>query len=225
MISTVVENIATLLNAIKNDPVNTVLVLVFFLILGVLKSVFSQIKLEHILKNTLNNRIKFIVSQLDNEFLSNEERHRLSRQYTQLVNQRMYGIENRHIQDEVIKIIDHSSEIKSNKYFSMHRHYLSMNDAGEVFINPKKITERYLEAATFVGLGVIIIFFAIFVGTHATAPGLLFLVVGVLFYVLGLGHFPVGKWGRRKAEKEIDDFYQQQKARITRASVSDTNQP
>ncbi|MDE1190061.1 MAG: hypothetical protein PW844_26965 [Pantoea sp.] len=221
----VVEHIDTLLAAIQAHPFYTLLLLVLFPVLGMLKSMFSDIKGEHIFKNSLNNRIKFVASQLDNEFLSNEDRSRLAQQYIQLVNQRMYGIENRHIQDEVIKIIDRSSEIRSNKYFVMHRHYLSVNVEGELFINPKKIRERYIEAFCLVGVGVAIIFFAIFVGIRAEVPGLLFLVVGMILYILGLGHFPVGKLGRRRAEKEIENYYQQQKARIERASVIEANQP
>ncbi|PKH25263.1 hypothetical protein CIG19_05355 [Enterobacterales bacterium CwR94] len=178
-------------------------------IMGFFKWLLRGITAEHLFQNTLNNRLKSLKNELKDTPLDAAHQARLKRDYATLFNQKTYGIKNPAIQREVIKIIEHSSEITRQKHFAAHQHTLSLDAQGKVFINSHKVTERILEAWALLAAGLAMLGIGVLMGAANLPLGIAIIALGLLLYFMSLTHFPMNKRMRKRAQAEIDHYYRE----------------
>lgn len=208
MYASVIENIDKLLSTYEHSPLFFMLIVGLFFVAGILRWLSKNIKGEHLFQHTINNKMRFIKNELREALVSEREQAQLTSRYITLLNQKIYGIKNSAIQQEVIKIIDTSSEITNFRYFAVHQYTLSLSRNGRLYFNREKINSRFFTAIALLicslcllALGFLMIYASLFIG-------LVVCMLSLILYFAGLDHFPASPGMRKRAEKEIEKYYQ-----------------
>ena len=203
-----VESIERLTSLLERSPLDVVMAVILLTIFYVIRRIAKNIKIEHVFQHTLSNKIKLLKNEINNEFIEEEEAEHLKKRYATLLNQRVYGIKNRIIQREVIGVINCSSEITDFKYFAVHQYVLSIDNGGKLYFNKSKISSRICTAFMLLVTGLAALALGIFIMSAGSFFGLFISFLGLLLYFAGLVHFPANSGMRKRAEKEIANYYQ-----------------
>lgn len=208
MYASVIENIDKLLSTYEHSPLFFMLIVGLFFVAGILRWLSKNIKGEHLFQHTINNKMRFIKNELSEGLVSEREQAQLTSRYITLLNQKIYGVKNSAIQQEVIKIIDTSSEITNFRYFAVHQYTLSLSRNGRLYFNREKINSRFFTAIALLicslcllALGFLMIYASLFIG-------LMVCTLSLILYFAGLDHFPASPGMRKRAEEEIEKYYQ-----------------
>ncbi|WP_141629800.1 hypothetical protein [Pantoea sp. Sc1] len=208
MQSSVINNIDKITTAYEHNPLSVIAIISFVFIVGFLRWLAKNIKVEHLFQHTLSNKIRFIGDVLKEGVIDEQQRLELEKRHATLLNQKIYGVKNSFIQREVINIIDNSSEINNFNYFAAQQYALSINREGRIYVNKRKIKNRICEAVALSIIGLVALFLGLLLSHASLVLGLAVCLCGLIFYFAGLGHFPVGRRIRKQAEKEIENYYQ-----------------
>jgi len=206
--ASVINNIDNLIAAFERNPLSIVAVFLLLAMAAIFRWLAKDIKVEHLFQHTLSNKLRFIKNELKEGLIEDQQRAQLRQRYATLLNQKIYGIKNSFIQQEVINIIDKSTEIKDLKYFSIHQYILSIDGEGRLYFNRHKIKARIIDSFSLLGIGLLVLVLGFWIIFHGSAFGLALCVLGIILYFGGLGHFPASLSMRKRAEKEIANYYQ-----------------
>lgn len=203
--------IAEVTQSLEQHPWWTLLAVVLLVVIPLLLKWFcSELKLEHLLQNTLNNRIKFIKGELKDNLMSEEQRADYQAHYHRLLNQKTYGIKKPHLQAELAGVIHSSSDILDVKYFRPHQYILSLNEDKQVFVDGKKVSQRRIEACVLIAMGITLIVLGLAVIQVYSPTGIFIMALGLLLYFATLRHFPANSRVRKHLQTQIDTHYSQQ---------------
>lgn len=216
MDSLFVEAIERLTSLLERSPLDVMLAVILLTLFYMFRRVAKDIKIEHVFQHTLSNKIKILKNEINNGIIEKEEAAHLKQRYATLLNQKVYGIKNRIVQQEVIGVIDGSSEITDFKYFSVHQYVLSVDNDGKLYFNKSKIKSRIFTAFMLLATGLAALALGIFIISAGSFFGLVISFLGLLLYFAGLVHFPANSGMRKRAEKEIAHYYQHRDAAQTR---------
>ncbi|MFB6326690.1 hypothetical protein ACE8EZ_11390 [Pantoea deleyi] len=201
------DKINILTSLLEKSPLYVLMAVVILTVCAIFLRMAKDLKFEHVFRHTLNNKIRFIKNEIAEGILEEEKEH-LKQCYITLLNQKIYGIKNKTMQKEVINIIDKSVEIKDFKYFSIHQYILSINDEGQLFFSKSKIKARAMDAFALLFLGLLMLALGFWIIYQGSLFGLVACLLGITLYFGGLFHFPASRHMRKRAEKEIADYYQ-----------------
>lgn len=208
MQSSFINNINELTTAFERNPFSLIAVVLFLILADVIRRITRDIKLEHVFQHTLNNKIRFIKDEIREGIIDELQQVKLKQRYTTLLNQKLYGVKNRRVQQEVINIIDKSDEIKGFKYFAIHQYVLNINSDGRLYFNKNKIKGRIFDGFAFLTIGLSALGLGFFILYASITVGLVVCLLGMILYFAGLSHFPASPTMRKRAEKEIENYYQ-----------------
>lgn len=210
-----VETLERLTSLLERSPLNVMLAVILLTLFYLCRRIAKNIKIEHVFQHTLSNKIKLLKNKINDGVIEKEESTHLKNRYVTLSNQQIYGIKNRIIQQEVIGIINHSSEITDFKYFAVHQYVLSIDNGGKLYFNKSKISSRTCTAFMLLVIGLAALALGIFIMSAGSFFGLFISFLGLLLYFAGLVHFPDNSGMRKRAEKEIAHYYQHRDAAET----------
>lgn len=205
---TFVNDIVELAAMLKQSPLYVILAIGIFTILWVFLRITKDIKFEHLFQHTISNKLCFIKKELKEGVIDEQQQIQLRQRYDTLLNEKIYGVKNSFIQREVINIISGSSEIKDFKYFAGHKYVLSVDSEGRLFFNRKKIKARIIDGVALLIIGLSALFLGIIMLKASLIFGLFVCLPGIIIYFSGLGYFPASHNIRKRAEKEIANYYQ-----------------
>ncbi|KQN64429.1 MULTISPECIES: hypothetical protein [unclassified Erwinia] len=203
--------VAEVTQSLEQHPLWTLLAVLLLVVIPLLMKWFcSELKLEHLLQYTLNNRIKFIKGELKDNLMSEEQRADYQAHYHRLLNQKTYGIKNPQLQAELAGVIRSSSDILDVKYFRPHQYILSLNENKRVFVDGKKVSQRRIEACVLIAMGITLIVLGLAVIQLYAPMGIFIMALGLLLYFATLGHFPANFRVRKHLQAQFDTHYSQQ---------------
>lgn len=212
MNSSYVEVIDKLTSLLERSPLDVALALLLLTFIYIFHRLAKDIKVEHVFQHTLSNKIKRLKNEINDGIHEEKESMHLKQRCMTLLNQQVYGVKNRVIQQEVIGIINNSSEITDFKYFAVHQYVLSINNDGKLYFNKSKIKSRIYTAFILLVTGLAVLALGIFITSAGLIFGLAFCLLGLLLYFAALVHFPPNLAMRKRAEKEIARYYQHRDA-------------
>lgn len=200
--------IAEVTQSLEQHPWWTLLTVVVLVVIPLLLKWFcSELKLEHLLQYTLNNRIKFIKAELKDNLMSEEQRDDYQAHYHRLLNQKTYGIKNPRLQAELAGVIRSSADILDVKYFRPHQYILSLNEDKRVFVDGKKVLQRTIEACVLMVISLVLLVLGLVVVQLFAPAGILIMVLGLILYFATLGHFPANSRVRKHLQAQFNKYY------------------
>jgi len=207
-----INNIDKMTAAFEHHPQALIAAILFLVVAGIFRWLAKDIKVEHIFQHTLNNRMHFIRNVLQDGLVDDQQQKALKQRYATLVNQKIYGVKNSLIQREVINIIANSDDITDFNYFAVHQYTLSVSHEGRLYFNRDKIKTRIYEGIAILICGLVALVLGFLMMYASLILGLALCLPGVILYFGGLSHFPANPGMRKRAEKEIEKYYQQRQA-------------
>lgn len=208
MNASIIDNIAKIISIFDHSPLYLALTFALVTFFCFFRLLFKDLKIEHVFRHTLNSKIKSLKNAIKDGMIDKGQAAHFKQRYATLLNQKVYGVKNGVIQQEVIGIIDNSSEITDFRYFATHQYVLSVDAHGRLYFNKDKIKARAFDAFGLLVIGISIMAIGVLVISASLAFGLVICCPGLLLYFAGLDHFPAKQGMRKRAEKEIEKYYQ-----------------